>query len=115
MGERPIILHPDGDLTINYFDTGGMPLNQLQIATAVAFVSRMIGEAGDAETQQIRQAVLARYIHQLYEDAFEEWTKRNRDKLPQIQRMACATHRWKLEKMGLGATEIEAFADLRDS
>jgi len=33
MGERPIILHPDGDLTINYFDTGGMPLNQLQIAT----------------------------------------------------------------------------------
>jgi hypothetical protein len=114
MGERPIILHPDGDLTINYFDTGGMPLNQLQIATAVALVSRMIGEAGDAEAQQVRQAVLARYIHQLYEDAFEEWAKRNREKLPQIQRMACATHRWKLEKMGLGATEIEAFADLRD-
>jgi hypothetical protein len=114
MGERPIILHPDGDLTINYFDTGGMPLNQLQIATAVALVSRMIGEAGDAEAQQVRQAVLARYIHQLYEDAFEEWTKRNREKLPQIQRMACATHRWKLEKMGLGATEVEAFADLRD-
>ena len=114
MGERPIILHPDGDLTINYFDTGGMPLNQLQIATAVALVARMIGEAGEAEAQQIRQAVLARYIHQLYEDAFEEWAKRNREKLPQIQRMACATHRWKLEKMGLGATEIEAFADLRD-
>jgi len=27
----------------------------------------MIGEAGDAEAQQVRQAVLARYIHQLYE------------------------------------------------
>ena len=36
MGERPIILHPDGDLTINYFDTGGLPLGQLQLATAVA-------------------------------------------------------------------------------
>lgn len=113
LGERPIILHPDGDLTINYFDTGGMPLGQLQTATAVALVSRMIGEAGDAETQQIRQAVLARYIHQLYEDAFEEWAKRNRELMPKIEQMACATHHWKA-KMELGTAEIEAFADLRD-
>ena len=54
MGERPIILQPDGDLTINYLDTGGMPLAQLQVATAVALLSRMIGEAPDAETQQVR-------------------------------------------------------------
>ncbi len=113
LGERPIILHPDGDLTINYFDTGGMPLNQLQLATAVALVARMIGEAPDAEAQQIRQAILGQYIQQLYQDAFEEWSKRNRERIPQIQRMACATHRWKL-RMGLGATELEAFAELRD-
>lgn len=114
MGGRPIILHPDGDLTINYFDTGGMPLGQLQLATAVALVARMIGEASDAEAQQIRQAILGRYINQLYEDTFDEWSKRHREKLPAIQRMACATHRWKVEKMGVGATEMEAFADLRD-
>lgn len=113
MGERPIVLHPDGDLTINYFDTSGMPLNQLQLATGVALVSRMIGEAPDAEAQQVRQAILAQYIHQLYEDAFEEWTKRHRELMPEIQRTACATHRWKL-RMGLGATELEAFAELRD-
>ncbi|HTQ30426.1 MAG TPA: hypothetical protein VMI53_04395 [Opitutaceae bacterium] len=114
LGERPIVLHPDGDLTINYFDTGGMPLNQLQLATAVALVARMIGEAPDAEPQQIRQALLAQYIHQLYEDTFEEWAKRHRELLPGIERMACATHRWKQEKMDLGATEVEAYADLRD-
>lgn len=114
MGERPIILHPDGDLTINYFDTGGLPLGQLQLATAVALVARMIGEPPDAEAQQIRQALLAQYIHQLYEDTFEEWTKQHRDLLPQIERMACATHRWKREKMGPGTTDIEAYADLRD-
>ena len=113
LGERPIILHPDGDLTINYFDTGAMPLNQLQLATAIALVARMIGEAPDGEAQQIRQAILGQYIHQLYQDAFEEWSKRNREKIPSIQRMACATHRWKL-RMGLGFTEIEAFAELRD-
>jgi len=114
MGERPIILHPDGDLTINYFDTGGLPLGQLQLATAVALLSRMIGEAPDGEAQQIRQALLARYIQQLYEDTFEEWSKRHRELLPHIERMACATHRWKLERMGPGAMEMEAFADLRD-
>ncbi|HVS52414.1 MAG TPA: hypothetical protein VHD62_08670 [Opitutaceae bacterium] len=114
MGERPIILHPDGDLTINYFDTGGMPLAQLQVATAIALLSRMIGEAPEAETQQVRQAILGRYIHQLYEDTFEEWSKRNRDKLPRIQRLACAAHRWKQHHMPAGTTEVEAYAELRD-
>lgn len=114
LGSSPIILHPDGDLTINYFDTDGMPLAQLQVATAVALLSRMIGEAPDPEAQQVRQAILARYIHQLYEDTFEEWSKRNREKLPGIQRLACAAHRWKTDRMPAGATEVEAFAELRD-
>jgi len=113
MGERPIILHPDGDLTINYFDSGGMPLGQLQLASAVALVSRMIGEAPDAETQQVRQALLGQYIQQLYQDAFEEWAKRHQDELPALQRYACAVHRWKA-RMSAGTTEIEAFAELRD-
>jgi hypothetical protein len=114
LGERPIVLHPDGDLTINYFDTDGMPLNQLQHATAVALVARMIGEAPDAEAQQIRQAIFGQYIQQLYQDAFEEWTKRHREAMPGIERIACAAHRWKQQKMGLGSTELESFADLRD-
>jgi len=114
MGERPIILQPDGDLTINYLDTRKLPLNQLQIATAVALVSRMIGEASDEETQQIRQAMLAQYINQLYTDAFDDWSKKHRDMLPAIQRMACAVHRWKRAKMPHGTTDMEAYAELRD-
>ena len=113
MGAKPIILHPDGDLTINYFDTDGMPLNQLQLATAIALVARMIGEAPDGEAQQIRQAILGQYIQQLYHDAFEEWSKRNRERIPEIQRLAFATHRWK-RRMAQGTTELEAFAELRD-
>lgn len=113
MGGQPIVLHPDGDLTINYFDTGGLPLGQLQIATAVALLARMIGESHDAEAQQIRQATLAQYIGQLYQDAFEEWARRHHEQIPTMQRLACATHRWK-QRMGIGTTEIEAFAELRD-
>jgi hypothetical protein len=113
LGARPIVLHPDGDLTINYFDTGGTPLGQLQLSTAVALVARMIGEAADAETQQIRQALLGQYIQQLYHDAFEEWSRRHREEMPDLQRHACAVHRWKA-RLGVGVTELEAFADLRD-
>lgn len=113
MGERPIILHPDGDLTINYLDTGGMPLSQLQIASGVALVARMIGEASDPEAQQIRQAMLGQYIGQLYHDQFEDWSKNNSGKLPEIQRLACAVSQWKL-KLELGTTDLEAYADLRD-
>lgn len=92
----------------------GRPLGQLQLATAVALAARMIGEAPDVDTQQIRQALLAQYIHQTYEDTFEEWSKRHRELLPQIERMACATHRWRQQKMPPGATDLEAFAELRD-
>lgn len=113
MGERPIVLHPDGDLTINYFDTDNMPLGQLQLATSVALVARMIGEAPGIEAQQIRQAILGQYIQQLYQDTFEEWSKRNSEKLPELQRLACAIHRWK-QRMVLGSTELDAYAALRD-
>lgn len=114
MGETPIIIHPDGDLTINYFDTGKLPLNHLHLASAVALVARMIGEASDAEAQQIRQAMLGQYIGQLYQDCFEDWSKKHHARMPEIERMACAVHRWKRAKMGLGSTEMEAYADLRD-
>ncbi|RRJ96025.1 hypothetical protein Ga0100231_018930 [Opitutaceae bacterium TAV4] len=114
LGATPIIIHPDGDLTINYFDTGKLPLNHLHLASTVALVSRMIGEAPDAEAQQIRQAMLGQYIGQLYQDCFEDWSKKHHDLLPEIEHLACAVHRWKREKMGLGSTEMEAWADLRD-
>jgi type IV secretion system protein TrbE len=113
MGERPILIHPDGDLTINYFDTGKLPLSHLHLASAVALVSRMIGEAADAEAQQIRQAMLGQYIGQLYQDAFDDWSKKHHDRMPEIERLACAVHRWK-GRLGLGATEMDAYAELRD-
>lgn len=113
LGETPILIHPDGQLTINYLDTQGLPLNQLHIATAVALVSRMIGESPDLEKQQLRQAQIAQYISQLYRDTFAEWTRTHSDRLPEIRRLACAVHGWR-QKMEMGSTFLEAYADLRD-
>lgn len=114
LGERPILIHPDGQLTINYLDTQGLPLNQLHIATAVALVSKMIGESSDPEKQQLRQAQIGQYINQLYVDTFHEWAGRHPELMPDIQRRACAVHRWRAERMEIGSTHLEAFADLRD-
>ena len=114
LGEKPILIHPDGQLTINYLDTQGLPLNQLHIATAVALVSKMIGESTDPEKQQLRQAQIGQYVNQLYVDTFQEWAGKNSNLMADIQRRACAVHRWRGEKMEMGTTHLEAFADLRD-
>lgn len=114
LGGTPILISPDSQLTLNYLDTQGLPLNQLQIATAVALVSRMIGEAADAEKQQLRQAQIGQYIQQLYSDTFQEWSGKHPQKLPALQRLACAVYRWRETKMTLGSTFLEAFAELRD-
>ncbi len=114
LGERPILIHPDGQLTINYLDTQSLPLNQLHIATAVALVSKMIGESPDPEKQQLRQAQIGQYVNQLYVDTFQEWAGKHPNLLADIQRRACAVHRWRAEKLEIGATHLEAFADLRD-
>jgi hypothetical protein len=38
-GARPIIIHPDGDLTINYLDTKGLPLTPDHLSAATALVA----------------------------------------------------------------------------
>jgi hypothetical protein len=114
LGEKPILIHPDGQLTINYLDTQELPLNQLHIATAVALVSKMIGESNDSEKQQLRQAQIGQYVNQLYIDTFQEWAGKHPNLLNDIQRRACAVFRWRAEKMEMGTTHLEAFADLRD-
>ena len=113
LGEQPIIIHPDGALTLNYLDTQGLPLTQLHLATAVALLSRMVGEPPNAEALALRQAQLTQYLHQLYRDAHTDWSRRKPREAELARRQACAVHGWR-ERLPTGATLLEAFADLRD-
>lgn len=114
LGESPILIHPDGELIINYLDTQGLPLNQLHLATAVALLSKMIGESQDLEKQQLRQAQIAQYISQLYQDRFNDWVRLHPHQLPEVQRLACAAHNWRIKKMEMGATQLDAYTDLKE-
>ena len=109
---RPIIIHPDGDLTINYFDTHGLPLTAEQLASAMAIVAKVAGVSSDEDKQLSREAQIAKYIMLLYEDVFEEWSSRNGDRLLEVARHACTLANIKRGRPG--TTTLDVFVDFRD-
>ena len=94
-GARPIIIHPDGDLTINYLDTKGLPLTPDHLSAATALVARMIGTIAQEDKQMLRQAQIAKYLNLLYEDAFQDWQKKRHDQLLDIARHALALQKFR--------------------
>ena len=111
---RPIIIHPDGDLTINYLDTKGLPLTSDHLSAATALVARMIGTSAQEDKQMLRQAQIAKYLNLLYEDSFQDWQKKRHDQLLDIARHALGLQKFRAERMPPGATTLETFADFRD-
>ncbi len=111
---KPIIIQPDGNITINYLDTNGLPLTPDHLSASTALVARMVGLSQHEDKQMLRQALIAKYINLLYEDTFQEWTKENSNRLPSIARHALALASYRRDKMPPGATMLEAFADFRD-
>jgi hypothetical protein len=111
---EPIILQPDGSLTINYLDTSGLPLTPLHLSTATALVARMAGVSADEEKQMLRQAQISKYLNQLYEDVYQDWINKCPDKVFGIARHACALSAYRRHRLAPGATTLDAFADFRD-
>lgn len=111
---EPIILQPDGSLTMNYLDTAGLPLTPLHLSTATALLARMAGVSSDEEKQMLRQAQISKYLNQLYEDVFLDWSNRYPDKVSRIALHACSLACYRRERMANGATTLDAFVDFRD-
>src|SRR6266568_3485262 len=59
---RPIIIQPDGDLTINYLDTHGLPLTADHLSSAMALVAKLVGVSSDEDKQLAREAQISKYI-----------------------------------------------------
>ncbi|NQZ55895.1 MAG: hypothetical protein HRT88_00250 [Lentisphaeraceae bacterium] len=95
LGVRPIIMTPNNDLTINYFDTAGLPLTPSHKADIVALLSLMIGVSLDQEYMKLRNALLEHYVDLCYKDFYESWKKNNRDKLDDIIRYLVSADKFK--------------------
>jgi type IV secretion system protein TrbE len=111
---KPIIVQPDGNTTINYLDTKGLPLSSDHLSAATALVARMAGISQQEDKQMLRQALIAKFIALLYEDVYQDWSNKNSHRLLAVARHALALGRYRQLKMPPGATTLEAFADFRD-
>ena len=114
-GCAPIVIQPDGDLCLNYLDTQGAPLTNLQITTAAALVAKMAGHPADEDRRNLRIAQITQYIEQLYTDRFEEWIGEDASRLDLVARHALATLAYKKAHMPISATFVEAWAELKHS
>ncbi len=112
-GETPIIIQSDSSLTINYFDTGGTPLNALTIGTATALCAKMAGMSRDEDRNKRMAALFARYINQLYTDAFDDWRSANEAEYERVCREAYVLEQFRRTRMAPGTGTVEAFAELK--
>jgi len=111
-GHTPIVIQPDGDLTLNYLDTQGAPLTNLQITTVAALVAKMMGHPADEDKRNLRLAQITQYVEQLYTDRFEEWISEDASRLDVVAREAMAALAYKAAHLPLSATFLEAWAEL---
>ncbi len=111
-GARPIIIQPDGGLTINYLDTHGLPLTSEHLSSAMALVATIVGVSSDEDRQLAREAQIAKHLMALQDDVFEEWSRRNAGRMMEVARHACTLAR--LRRLTPGSTGLDVFVDFRD-
>jgi type IV secretion system protein TrbE len=110
MGCKPIVVRPDGSLTINAFDTLGMPLTSTHLSGVTALALNMVGTSGDLQLDNYRKSLLSDYINQLYNDYYETWKQANEERFVDLAREAVALNKLR-QSMAQGKnTPLEAFA-----
>ena len=110
-GATPIVIQPDGDLTLNYLDTQGAPLTNLQITTAAALVAKMIGHPADEDRRTLRLAQITQYLEQLYTDRFDEWVTEDGGRLDRVARAALAALEFKRKRLPVNATFLDGWTE----
>ncbi|OAM91918.1 hypothetical protein AW736_26420 [Termitidicoccus mucosus] len=113
-GEKPIVIQKSGNISINYLDTMGAPLDPEHLAYAISLATHFAGDSGDARLNTRRRAYLAYYINICYREAQEEWARKNPEANRASQREATAIHLWHRQRMTPDDTLFDAYVHLRD-
>ena len=106
---EPIIVQANGKLTMNYLDTGGLPLSGLHLSAAAALPMLMVGQSKDEDRNKLRHALLANAISQLYEDFARWYFNRRPETREELARRAYALDVFRRTRLGPQATELDAF------
>jgi type IV secretion system protein TrbE len=115
-GCEPIIVSPNGGLTLNYLDTGETPLSPLHLTLAANFCLLMCGDKElRSEQAKERQALLVESLQQLYWDVFRDWQMENQEAAEELRWRAFALHRYRETRARKRHGDFtEAFVELRD-
>ncbi len=119
-GSRPLIITPNSQITINYFDTGGIPLSNEQIGMAVALCLQMLGEYSSSQRDGSRlarlESLISEHIQKLYWHAWHDWEQAHPEEAQVVARRAYATHQYQRTRIKSmkNPTFLEAFVELRD-
>ncbi len=116
VGGESIVLHPDGDLTINYLDTQGLPLTKTQLAAATGLLAVMAGRAQDPEVNIARGAIYAEYVEQMFTDTWNDYRRKHPEQELEAARWALLIERARQAAAGRfnPLSVLEMFADLRE-
>src|ERR1700751_6492870 len=90
-GCEPVIINPNGSLTINYLDTCQAPLSPMHLAFSAGLCMLFCGNEGlDGERKAIRHAMIVENLQQLYTDVFNDWGVAHEEAAEEVRRRAAA-------------------------
>jgi|SRR5208337_1377242 len=103
---RVNVIRPNGNVTINYLDTGEAPLSPTHLAFSAGLCMLFCGNEGlDGERKAIRHAMIVENMQQLYTDVFNDWIVENEEAAEELRWRAAAIDRYlKLSIATLNAT-----------
>ena len=115
-GCEPIIVNPNGNITINYLDTYQTPLSPLHLAFSAGLCLLLCGSEGlDSERRVLRNALIVENLQQLYTDVFNDWVIANEAAAGEVRWLACALDRYLKTRLKPAQSNfVDAFVSFRD-
>jgi hypothetical protein len=111
---RGIVVRSNGGQTFNPFDTGGLPLNGQQLASAVGLCHLMVGRSRDEDRDKLRSSVLAETIGRLYDTSFASWKKTHPEEYFEVCREVGVLLEYQAKHMSNDDGFADVFAQFRD-
>jgi hypothetical protein len=110
-GCEPVIINPNGNLTINYLDTCEAPLSPMHLAFSAGLCMLFCGNEGlDGERKAIRHTMIVENLQQLYTDIFNDWIVANEEAAEELRWRAAAIDRYLKRLRRSQLNFVDAFA-----
>ncbi len=87
-GMTSLVLRESGEVTLNPFDTLGLPLTSSAVARVVRTCMKLVGLSRDEDRNRMREGLIGEYVRSCYEDCAEDWKNAHGDRWADVARRA---------------------------